>query len=1021
SDLKGSTNLGEALDPESLREVMTQYFDSMTRVLRRHGATIEKFIGDAIMAVFGLPKLHEDDALRAVRAAKETQIAVAELNEELMRRYGISLTVRTGVNTGEVVAGDPTTGQRLVTGDTVNVAARLEQAAPPTEVLIGELTYQLVRGAVEVEEVEPLELKGKSERVPAYRLLAVSDATEGFQRRQDAPMVGREREMATLSTIFRRAVEEHACRMATVIADAGVGKSRLVREFTTSVAEEATVLRGRCLPYGEGITFWPLVEVAREAAAIEQDDAQDEARHKLAELTGDEAVTARLASAIGLSNEQFPVAETFWAARRFLEVLGKDKPVTVVIDDIHWAEQTFLELIVHLVERVEGASVLLLCTSRHDLLETQAEWALDPNAERIVLQPLTDEDAARVVSGLLGEAGIAGEVQDRIVVAAEGNPLFVEQMLSMMIDSGSLHFADERWEPTGNLADLDVPPSIQALLAARLDLLGREERSVIEPASVIGLSFAEAAVTVLAPEPVRAKVPDHLSAMTRKQLVRSTPVDSPEELGFRFQHILIRDAAYNGLLKRARAIFHEQFAEWADELNRRQGRSQEFEEILGYHLEQSYRYLSELGTLDDHALGIGARAAEKLASAGRRAMARGDMPAAVNLLRRAAACLPLQSIERLRLLPDLAEALMEIPEFDEADRVLGEAISGADSYGDLVLAGTAELVRLLLQQYSTEEGGWSAKALESVERTIPIFQRNDNNAGLALASRIKISIHNTANDFSESAAAAEEVIRYARLAGDPRLERRGSVGYAQAALFGPTPVDEAVTRCEELAAAAVGDRRTEALVQNSLSQLYSMQGKFDLARSTWATADASLKDLGMGLFSAALSITRGQIELLADDLGTAEAVLERGYAALESMGGAFLLTGVAGVLGRVSYAQQRLDKVDRLSTTIEGMADADDLDAQTDWRLLRALARANDGHTHEALQLAKEAVEMASASDAPLLQGWALTTLADVQGAAGFPTERDATLRDAMELYRTKGDIVTSGQLDSRLKAEAGA
>ena len=1021
SDLKGSTNLGEALDPESLREVMTQYFDSMTRVLRRHGATIEKFIGDAIMAVFGLPKLHEDDALRAVRAAKETQVAVAELNEELMRRYGISLTVRTGVNTGEVVAGDPTTGQRLVTGDTVNVAARLEQAAPPTEVLIGELTYQLVRGAVEVEEVEPLELKGKAERVPAYRLLAVSDATEGFQRRQDAPMVGREREMATLSTIFRRAVDEHACRMATVIADAGVGKSRLVREFTTSLSEEATVLRGRVLPYGEGITFWPLVEVARQAAVIEQDDAPDEARAKLAALTGDDAVTARLASAIGLSSEQFPVAETFWAARRFLEMLGRDRPVTVVIDDIHWAEQTFLELIMHLVERVEGASVLLLCTSRHDLLETHAEWALDPNAGRIVLQPLTDEDAARVVSGLLGEAGIAGEVQDRIVIAAEGNPLFVEQMLSMMIDSGSLHFADERWEPTGDLADLDVPPSIQALLAARLDLLGREERSVIEPAAVIGLSFAEAAVTVLAPEPVRPKVPDHLSSMTRKQLVRSTPVDSPEDLGFRFQHILIRDAAYNGLLKRARATFHEQFAEWADELNRRQGRSQEFEEILGYHLEQSYRYLSELGTLDDHALGIGARAAEKLASAGRRAMARGDMPAAVNLLRRAAACLPLQSIERLRLLPDLAEALMEIPEFEEADHVLGEAIAGAESHGDQVLAGTAELVRLLLQQYSTEEGGWSAKALESVERTIPIFERNDYNAGLALAARIKIGIHNTVNDFSESATAAEEVIRYARLAGDPRLERRGSVGYAQAALFGPTPVDEAVARCEELVAAAVGDRRTEALVQNSLSQLYSMQGKFDLARSTWAIADASLKDLGMGLFSAALSITRGQIELLADDLATAEAVLERGYAALESMGGAFLLTGVAGVLGRVSYAQQRLDKVDALSTTIEGLADADDLDAQSDWRLLRALARANDGHTHEALALAKEAVEMASASDAPLLQGWALTTLADVYGAAGNEEERDATLRQALELYRIKGDTVTVAQLESRLKAEAGA
>ena len=290
-------------------------------------------------------------------------------------------------------------------------------------------------------------------------------------------MVGREHEMATLLTIFRRAVDEHACRMATVIADAGVGKSRLVREFTDLRRRR----RRRCCAADASRTArasrsgrwsrWP----ARRPASS-RTTRQDEARSKLAALTGDEAVTARLASAIGLSNEQFPVAETFWAARRFLEVLGKDKPVTVVIDDIHWAEQTFLELIVHLVERVEGASVLLLCTSRHDLLETQAEWALDPNAERIVLQPLTDEDAARVVSGLLGEAGIAGEVQDRIVVAAEGNPLFVEQMLSMMIDSGSLHFADERWEPTGNLADLDVPPSIQALLAARLDLLGREER-----------------------------------------------------------------------------------------------------------------------------------------------------------------------------------------------------------------------------------------------------------------------------------------------------------------------------------------------------------------------------------------------------------------------------------------------------------------------------------------------------------------------------------------------------------------
>ena len=315
-----------------------------------------------------------------------------------MRTYGIQLTVRTGVNTGEVVAGDPTTGQRLVTGDTVNVAARLEQAAPPGEILIGELTYRLVRGAVEVEQVEPLELKGKAERVPAYRLLSVSDATEGLRAAAGRARWSAARtEMATLAGIFRRAVDERGCRMATVIADAGVGKSRLVREFTASLADDGD-RRPRALP-----AVWRghhLLAAGRGRArggGIEQDDAPDVAREKLAVLTGDEKVTARLASAIGLSTEQFPVAETFWAARRFLEILAAERPVTVVIDDIHWAEQTFLELIGHLTER--WRTHRSCCCARRGMTcwRHHPEWAVDPNAERIVLQPLTDADAGRVV------------------------------------------------------------------------------------------------------------------------------------------------------------------------------------------------------------------------------------------------------------------------------------------------------------------------------------------------------------------------------------------------------------------------------------------------------------------------------------------------------------------------------------------------------------------------------------------------------------------------------------------------
>ena len=488
----------------------------------------------------------------------------------------------------------------------------------------------------------------------------------------------------------------------------------------------------------------------------------------------------------------------------------------------------------------------------------------------------------------------------------------------MLIDDGTLRRDGDQWAQVGDVTSLKVPPTIDALLTARLDLLGAEERDVIEPASVIGQNFAVPAVVDLVAPPLAPRVPANLGTLTGKQLVQPS-VDGEGDGAYRFQHLLVRDAAYNGLLKRERADLHQRFVAWAESYNAAHGvDNREFEEIHGYHLEAAHRYLTELGTIDPAVLALGRRASDKLASAGRRAMNRGDMPASASLLRRAAACLPADSLDRLRILPDLAEALMELPEFDEAERVLHEAKTGAEEQGDGVLAATAELVELLVRQYSTEEGGWSDTALRAVDRAIPVFEASGDHAGLALASRLRVGIYGTRTQFAETASAAEQVIRHAREAGDPRLERRGSVGYAQAALFGPTPVDEAVVRCEELAAGAAGDRRTEALVRNSLAQLYSMQGKFDLARSTWATADTMLKELEMGLFSAALSITRGQIELLAGDLDTAEEVLERGYAALESMGGAFLLTGVAGVLGRVSYAQKRLDKVDALSTTDRG-------------------------------------------------------------------------------------------------------
>ena len=637
SDLKGSTSLGEALDSEALREVMTRYFDAMREELERHGGMIEKFIGDAVMAVFGLPRLHEDDALRAVRAAAGMQAALEKLNVELDRHYGVQLTNRTGVNTGEVVAGDASTDQRLVTGDAVNVAARLEQAAGEQEVLLGELTYRLVRDSVDVVEVEPLVLKGKAEPVPAYQLVRVKESGD-IEVRQGAPLVGRERELEMLESIFEEAVTTRSARLATLVADAGVGKSRLTAEFLEGVSTRAFLLSGRCLPYGDGITFWPLAEALKNASGIVNDDGAEAALGKLAALTDAAGadVTHRLAAMIGLRPELFSMEELAWGMRRFLQQAAADRPVLLVVEDVHWAEETLLELIEQLVQALDDAPVLILCPARPVLVDDHPDWSTGSRATRIELEPLGAEASRSMVEGLLGGGSLEPEVLDRVVTAAEGNPLFAEQLVRMLVDEGVLERSNGSWRATGPISELHVPPTIQALLAARLDTLAGGERSVIEPASVVGYMFADAAVSALTPPEVTPRVRTELTSLAQKHLV--SRVDEGDESHHRFQHIMIRDTAYDGILKRARADFHERFVVWADEINRDRGA--EFEEILGYHLEQAWTYLSELGPLDDRGRAIGEDGARRLASAGRRAFARGDVPAAANLLGRAARASP---------------------------------------------------------------------------------------------------------------------------------------------------------------------------------------------------------------------------------------------------------------------------------------------------------------------------------------------------------------------------------------------
>jgi class 3 adenylate cyclase/tetratricopeptide (TPR) repeat protein len=1006
SDLVGSTSLGESLDSESLREVLARYFAAMQAVLEAHGGAVEKFIGDAIVAVFGLPKLREDDAERAVRAAVAMRAALAEVNVELESGWGITLAVRTGINTGEVVAGDITAGQRLVTGDTVNVAARLEQAAGSGEILLGDLTYRLVRNAVEAEPVEPLTLKGKAEQVPAHRLLGLRELAP---RARETPLVGRENESDTLRESLEVARTASRCRLVTVLGAPGMGKSRLIEEFVYSLGDEVSVARGRCLSHGRGVTFWPIIEIAREAAGILDDDPPEQARKKIYSLVGDREVADRLASIIGLSSTQFPVEEGFWGVRKFFESLCDPCPLVAVIEDVHWAETTLLDLLEHVLSTAE-TRMLLICSARPEFFEIRPEWEKLEGSVSFLLDPLDEDEAARVARNLLGGTGLDEAVQERIVDAAAGNPLFVEQMLSMMIDDGYLARENGRWVSSSGLAEVSVPPTIQALLAARLDLLGPEERAVIEAASVAGLMFPEDALRELVSKEIAERIDPLLGALSRKHLVHPEPQIVGSDDRFRFDHVLIRDAAYQGMLKRTRASLHERFVAWADRVNRDRDRAVEFEEILGYHLEQAYTNLKELGPLDDHGEGLGRRATERLSSAGRRAFARGDMPAAANLLRRAAMLVPEGDPSRLELVPELSEALLEVGEFPWAELFLEEAIDARSSEDELVPA-LAELLLFRLKAQAGSAERWSERLVEAASRTIADSDTGGDDAMIATIWRLLAVAHVATGHYGLATGAAERAMEHAQRANDGRQIRLAAAHYAVAALHGPTPVPEAIRRCEEIASEVQGDRRTQGVVTSTLAALLAMRGDFERARGLSREAQALLAELGPTVVGASTSLETVWVERLAGDLAAAEQELRRDYASLTQLGERYFLSTVAGELARVLYAQGRFEEAERMSRQAQQLADADDIASQTLWRTVQAKVMGRKGNCDIALILLGEAVDLLKRTDAVTAQAETLVDLAEVLRLARREKDADEVLEDAIALFEAKGNVVAAEAL----------
>jgi class 3 adenylate cyclase/tetratricopeptide (TPR) repeat protein len=990
SDIADSTALGEQLDSELLRRVLSRYFQTVSQVLQRHGGTVEKYIGDAVMAVFGIPTVHEDDALRAVRAAVEMRDAVEELNGELEVERGVRLQVRTGVNTGEVVAGDPAARQTLVTGDAVNVASRLEESAGSGEIILGEATRRLVRDAVRVEPVGTLALKGKTGGVLSWRLLEVLRDAPAFARHFDSPLIGRDLELAQLRQAFERAVEERTTYLFTLLGAAGIGKSRLVAELVVTVSDSATVVSGRCLSYGDGITFWPLVEIVRELTGDHADPAS-----AIAELVADdeaaERIGERIAATLGRDHAAASAEETSWAVRRLFQAVAQRRPLVVVLEDIHWGEPTFLDLIDHVAEWSRDAPIFLLCVARPELLERRPGWGGGKlNVTALALKPLTETESNALIDHLAGEAELPDADRRQITEAAEGNPLFVEQMLAMLTEDGD---------------KLEIPPTIQGLLAARLDRLSADERAVIERASVVGRRFWEGPVAYLSPESSRSSVGSKIQSLMRKGLVLPDRPIVPGEDGYRFGHILIRDAAYAGLSKKERADLHERFALWIEETAGE--RLIEVEEILGYHLEQAFRYMTELYPGDERGPKLATRAGERLAAAGRRALGRGDASAAMKLLGRAASLLPADAAGREQLLCDLGAALLLAGEFAEADAVLTEAVEASVAVQNRRVELHALLERAFLRALTDPEGGVDELRLVTA-RAIPELEELGDDLGLAKAWRRIGDMHWMTSQWNELERALERARGHAERAGDAREAAGALMRLPMAIYYGPTHVPEAIQRAEEILARAQKTPGVQSTCLVCLAGLQAMAGRFEHARSLLARGRAISDELGFRVWQAGFSLLASDIAILRDDPAAAENELRRGYQALEGMGERGLLSMVVAELARVLYAQERYDEAEQLTDESERVAGTADVRSQITWRAVRGKVLARKREFARAEACARQAVGIAEQTDDLNSQGRALMDLAEVLGLAGRPDEAGPVIERALELFERKGNVVSA-------------
>ncbi|MBI3781909.1 MAG: nuclear transport factor 2 family protein [Deltaproteobacteria bacterium] len=1078
ADLAGSTGLHERLDPESVNAFMENYYRAMRGAVEAHRGTVVKFLGDGVMAAFGVPRVAEDDAMRAVRAGVAMQNAFREFVKTLtpdpspkmgegkpaipplpFRERGPggegAIGLRVAINTGEVVVSADNTD---VVGDPVNVAARLQQEARNGDVVLGESTHRLVAALVTLAPLGSVTLKGRAGAVKAYRVESlerpVGTATAAF--------VGRDDEMGRMTAVYDAAIATPAARLAVLLGSPGLGKSRMIEEFACRLGDVATVLTAQCDAAG-GATFAPLAEALRELLSADDGRQVPLLSKEVSGVVGktdlpppspllgkeggpDPTLRAALEAAVPSTDTERPriVAgisallagspaspeETFFVIRRFLAALASAQPVVLVIDDLHWAEPLLLDLVEHLVQWGSGVPLLVLVGARPELRDLRSSLVTPGGlvADVLTLAGLDAGAAMRLAANVIGAADLPAAVAAKVLATSEGNPLFVGELVRMLVQEGALTKEGDRWIPGVALAALEMPPTIHALLAARIERLRPEERSVLERAAVVGRHFSRNAVAELLPRDV-VDLDARLEALRRTELIERDTGWFLGEPVLRFHHVLIRDAAYRRLLKGTRAELHARFADWVTA----RADATDHDETIGWHLEQAHQLLGELGPLDAAGRALGERAAQHLAAAGRRALARDDLPVAANLLGRAVDRLDVDDAARADLALDWCEALLAAGDVGPAAQAIDELGRFADLEEDAVRRLAVK--RLGKEGEEPPASSLTANRLDPNRRlsawhtcftsqltvlTAPQGLQVAADAVAEAAQQLTAlgdaageakahSVHATAlarlGKVGACEAALDKALAAARRAADRRRANAVLAGAPLAALWGPSPVTRASGRCLDVVRVlriTQGAPAVESVALSCQGVLEALRGRTEAARRMLASSRKMVEELGIAhrLFEA--DAFSGRVAAMEGDTAAAERLLRSAYEGLRDLGLGIDAARAGALLARTLLAQDRIAEAEALSHESERLA-GDDLQAAIAWRGVRAEALAKSGEHAAAVDLAKAAVAIASATDALLDHADARVALATALRAAGRGTEADAEERRAIELWEVKG------------------